>query len=70
MSTPKYTPHHHIAKGSMKDAHNLDDRKERALLATDDHIEALPAEEIKKSADRIAQRFSNLGWLNNRSPKA
>ena len=30
--------HRHVSKGSMKDAHNTDDRQERAQLHTDGHL--------------------------------
>jgi hypothetical protein len=57
--------HQHIAKGSMKMAHNLDDRKERGLLKCDDQ-DIENAEAAVDKQQWVNRRFKNLDWLNKR----
>lgn len=55
---------HIVTKGSMRMAHNCDDRQERAKLHTDDEQDVIEAqreaEALRKAVD---SKFKNLGWL-------
>ena len=54
------TPHRHISKGSMKLAHNLDDRQERAQLRTDDQPTPVIANKVSTVAKSAASKLDAI----------
>jgi hypothetical protein len=58
--------HQHISKGSMKLAHNLDDRQERAQLKNSADVSEEDIKQQQALQAEVLRRYPNLAKLLNK----